>query len=42
MAVLTSSYILGARVIEKHFSDKKGTKGNDHFHSLDFKDLKNL
>jgi sialic acid synthase SpsE len=40
IAVLTSSYILGARVIEKHFSDKKGKKGNDHFHSLDFKDLR--
>lgn len=40
MAVLTSAYILGARVIEKHFSDKKGKKGNDHFHSLDYKDLK--
>lgn len=39
MAVLTSAYILGARVIEKHFSDKKGKKGNDHFHSLDHKDL---
>ena len=39
MAVLTSAYILGARVIEKHFSDKKGRKGNDHFHSLDHKDL---
>ena len=40
MTVLTSAYILGARVIEKHFSDKKGKKGNDHFHSLNYKDLK--
>ena len=40
MAVLTSAYVLGARVIEKHFSDKKGKKGNDHFHSLDYKDLR--
>ena len=31
---------LGARVIEKHFSDTKGKKGNDHFHSLNGKDLK--
>ena len=40
MTVLSSAYILGARVIEKHFSDQKGSKGNDHFHSLDYKDLK--
>ncbi len=40
MTVLSSAYLLGARVIEKHFSDKKGSKGNDHFHSLDYKDLK--
>ena len=40
MMVLSSAYLLGARVIEKHFSDKKGIKGNDHFHSLDYKDLR--
>lgn len=40
MTVLSSAFLLGARVIEKHFSDKKGSKGNDHFHSLDYKDLK--
>jgi sialic acid synthase SpsE len=40
MIVLTSAYFLGARVIEKHFSDTKGKKGNDHFHSLDVVDLK--
>jgi len=39
MIVLTTAYMLGARVIEKHFSDVKGTKGNDHFHSLDKTDL---
>ena len=31
---------MGARVIEKHFSDTKGKKGNDHFHSLSSNDLK--
>ena len=40
MTVLTTSYLLGARVIEKHFSDTKGKKGNDHFHSLNGEDLK--
>lgn len=40
MTVLTTAFQLGARVIEKHFSDIKGKKGNDHFHSLNVKDLK--
>ena len=39
MIILTNSYVNGARVIEKHFTDKKGVKGNDHFHSLDKNDL---
>lgn len=40
MIILTSAFLNGAKVIEKHFSDVKGKKGNDHFHSLDYKDLK--
>ncbi len=40
MMILTSAFLNGAKVIEKHFSDVKGKKGNDHFHSLDYKDLK--
>ena len=42
MMVLTKSYEYGAEVIEKHFTtDKlKGRKNNDHFHSMDFHDLK--
>ena len=39
MMILTSAYLNGAKVIEKHFSDVKGKKGNDHFHSLNKKDL---
>ena len=39
MMILTSAYLNGAMVIEKHFSDTKGVKGNDHFHSLDKEDL---
>lgn len=42
MLNLTTSYILGARVIEKHFTLSKKKKGNDHYHSMDIKDLKNL
>ena len=40
MMILTSAYQKGAQVIEKHFSDTKGKKGNDHFHSMNEKDLK--
>ena len=39
MMILTSAYLNGAQVIEKHFSDVKGQKGNDHFHSLNKNDL---
>ena len=40
MSSVVSSYILGARVIEKHFTFNKKIKGNDHYHSMDKKDLK--
>jgi N-acetylneuraminate synthase len=42
MIILTCAYQKGAQVIEKHFSDTKGKKGNDHFHSMNEKDLKKL
>ncbi len=42
MNIITTSYLLGARVIEKHFTLNKKLKGNDHYHSMDFNDLKNL
>ena len=40
MLVLTTAVLLGAKVIEKHFTFNKSLKGNDHYHSMDFKDLK--
>lgn len=42
MLVLREAYRMGANIIEKHFTlDKlKGKKNNDHFHSMDFNDLK--
>ena len=40
MANLTTAYLLGARVIEKHFTNNKKQKGNDHYHSMDKSDLK--
>ncbi len=36
------AYSLGALVIEKHFTLNKKLKGNDHYHSMDMKDLQNL
>ena len=43
MDVLKTAYILGAKVIEKHFTlDKNIKKRNDHFHSMDCDDLKKV
>ncbi len=42
MTSLISSYLLGAKVIEKHFTDDKSQLGNDHYHAMDVEDLKNF
>ena len=42
MIILTTSYLLGAEYIEKHFTLDKNIKGNDHYHSMDPDDLKNF
>ena len=42
MHICVSSYLLGARIIEKHFTHNKKLKGNDHYHSMDVSDLKVL
>ena len=42
MTNMYTSYILGAKVLEKHFTLNKKARGNDHYHSMDYKDLKNL
>ena len=34
--------LLGSEIIEKHFTDNKRKIGNDHYHSMDFKNLKNF
>ncbi len=39
--IIEYAALLGATVIEKHFTYNKKLKGNDHYHSFDFKDLKN-
>ena len=40
MTPLTASYLLGARVIEKHFTHDKTLPGNDHYHAMDVNDLR--
>ena len=39
MTSLVSSYLLGAKIIEKHFTYDKKLKGNDHYHAMDIDDL---
>ena len=36
---LHTARLLGARIIEKHFSLDKSKKGNDHYHSFEYKDI---
>ncbi|MEO8192531.1 MAG: N-acetylneuraminate synthase family protein [Gemmatimonadales bacterium] len=40
MTTLCAAYLLGARVIEKHFTHDKSLPGNDHYHAMDVEDLK--
>ncbi len=40
MLTLTTAYILGAEIIEKHFTHNKKLKGNDHYHAMDMEDTK--
>ncbi|WMN48317.1 N-acetylneuraminate synthase family protein [Vibrio alginolyticus] len=42
MTILTASYMLGATVIEKHFTLDKSLSGNDHYHAMDSNDLKTV
>lgn len=42
MSVLTAAYMLGASVIEKHFTLDKTLKGNDHYHAGDPDDFKRI
>tara|TARA_Y100000816_G_C26075764_1_gene566256 strand:- start:286 stop:1332 length:1047 start_codon:yes stop_codon:yes gene_type:complete len=39
MITLFTSTLLGAKIIEKHFTLNKRLKGNDHYHSMDIRDL---
>ena len=38
----TKAYLLETRVIEKHFTHDENLEGNDHYHAMDYEDLKNF
>lgn len=40
MLILTTAYIYGANIIEKHFTLDKTLTGNDHYHAMDVEDVK--
>lgn len=40
MTILTTAYLFGAQIIEKHFTLDKSLPGNDHYHAMDPEDLK--
>ena len=40
MKVLEVATLLGARILEKHFSHDKTLPGNDHYHAMDWQDLR--
>ncbi|MFC1828414.1 N-acetylneuraminate synthase family protein [Thermodesulfobacteriota bacterium] len=40
MSILTTAFLLGATVIEKHFTLNKSFEGNDHYHAADVEDFK--
>ncbi|MFT5716059.1 MAG: sialic acid synthase SpsE [Oleiphilaceae bacterium] len=39
MLILTSAWLKGSVVIEKHFTNDKSLPGNDHYHAMDKTDL---
>ena len=40
--VIKTAYLLGANVIEKHFTLDKTLKGNDHYHAMDTNDAEQI
>jgi N-acetylneuraminate synthase len=42
MEVMKIATLLGAAVIEKHFTHDKSLPGNDHYHAMDKEDLKHF
>lgn len=39
MHILETATLLGARILEKHFTHDKTLPGNDHYHAMDMRDL---
>jgi N-acetylneuraminate synthase len=42
MTPLVTAYLLGARVLEKHFTHDRSLPGNDHYHAMDQHDARRL
>ena len=42
MTSLITAHLLGAVIIEKHFTHDKNLSGNDHYHAMNIDDLKNF
>lgn len=40
--IFVTAWLLGARVIEKHFTYDKTLPGNDHYHAMNMNDLKEI
>lgn len=40
--VIKTAYLLGAKVVEKHFSLDKSLAGNDHYHAMDPNDVRGI
>jgi sialic acid synthase SpsE len=40
--VLISAWLLGAKILEKHYTWNKKLTGNDHYHAIDQQDLRSL
>lgn len=40
--VVKTAYLLGANLVEKHFTLDKNLSGNDHYHAMDAKDAENI
>jgi len=40
MTILTTAYLFGAEIIEKHFTLDKTLSGNDHYHAMDTEDMR--
>lgn len=40
--VIKTAFLLGAQVVEKHFTLDKALPGNDHYHAMDVRDAENI